>query len=463
MFDSSVYVERRKVLKEKVKNGVLLIPGNDLAPMNYPANEYPFRQDSCFLYYFGLDTEGMFGVIDIDEDTDMIFGNDFTIDDMIWMGPQPPVAEMAKRAGISKTFPKKELAEFINSAKSKGKKIHILPQYRFDKMIELEKLLGIKSFEINQNTSLDFVKAVIEQRSIKSEEEIAEIEKALEISYVMNTTAMQMTKPGMKEREVYGKLNGIANSMGAGISFPVICSVHGETLHNHHYENMMNDGDLLLIDSGAESLLHYASDTTRTFPVNGKFTEKQKEIYNVVLASHMKAIEMMTPGIRYKEVHLAASKVIASGLKDAGIMKGDMDDAVSKGAHALFFPHGLGHMMGLDVHDLEGLGENLVGYSGELDRSEQFGLDALRMGKQLKPGYVITDEPGIYFIPQLIDMWKSENKFSEFINYDKLEEYRDFGGIRIEDDILVTGNGNKVLGKKPIPKTVEDVENECNK
>ena len=338
MFDPSVYVERRKVLKEKVKNGLLLIPGNDLAPMNYPSNEYPFRQDSCFLYYFGLDTEGMFGVIDVDEDTDVIFGNDFTIDDMVWMGPQPPVAEMAKEVGVSKTFPKKDLAEFINSAKSKGKEIHILPQYRFDKMIELEKLLGIKSYEINHNTSLNFVKAVIEQRSVKSQEEIDEIEKALDISYAMDTTAMRVAKPGLRERDIYGILNGIANSMGAGISFPVICSVHGETLHNHHYKNTLNDGDLLLIDSGAESLLHYASDITRTFPVNGKFTEKQKEIYNVVLASHMKAIELMKPGITYKEVHLSAAKVIANGLKDAGIMKGDIDDAVSQGAHALFFP-----------------------------------------------------------------------------------------------------------------------------
>lgn len=463
MFDSKIYVERRKSLKEKVGSGLLLIPGNEEAPMNYPANDYTFRQDSSFLYYFGLDSEGLFGLIDIDEDKDFIFGDDYTIDDMIWMGPQKPLKERAKEVGVVDTHPKKDLEYYLNVVKEKGRKIHFLPQYRHDKMIELEKLLGIKSYEINNNTSLDFIKAVIEQRSIKTKEEIEQIEQALEISYVMNTTAMQMAKPGMKEREVYGRLNGIAHSMGCGVSFPVICSVHGETLHNHHYENIMKDGDLLLIDSGAESLLHYASDITRTFPVNGKFTGKQKDIYNTVLNSHLKAIEMIKPGITYKEIHLESAKVIVNGLKEIGLMKGDVDEAVNGGAHALFFPHGLGHMMGLDVHDLEGLGENLVGYNGETERSKQFGLSALRMGKKLKPGYVVTVEPGIYFIPQLIDIWKDEKKFTDYINYDKLEEYKDFGGIRIEDDVLVTEDNHKVLGKKPIPKTIDDVEAECNK
>ncbi len=273
---------------------------------------------------------------------------------------------------------------------------------------------------------------------------------------------MKIATAGLKEREVYGMLNGIANSMGCGVSFPVICSIHGETLHNHHYNNIMDDGDLLLIDSGAESLLHYASDITRTFPVNGKFTDKQKDIYNIVLSSQLEAIETVKPGIRFKEVHLKAAEVIAKGLKDVGLMKGDPKDAVEKGAHALFFPHGLGHAMGLDVHDLEALGENLVGYDEKTKRSDQFGLAYLRFAKDLQPGYVLTVEPGIYFIPELIDMWKAENKLSEFINYEKLEEYKDFGGIRIEDDIVVTDSGCRVLGANPIPKTIDDVETACS-
>lgn len=462
MFSTQTYIERRKSLKEKVGSGLLLIPGNEEAPMNYPANTYTYRQDSTFLYYFGLDRAGLFGVIDIDNDKDILFGYDYTIDDVVWMGPQPKIAEGAKAVGVNETLPIADLEDYLAMAKSSGKTIHFLPQYRFQNKMRFEKLLGIKSFEIDNNRSEIFTRSVIEQRSVKSDAEINEIEYALDISYEMNTTAMKLANPGIKEREVYGRLNGIANSMGCGVSFPVICSIHGETLHNHHYNNTMKDGDLLLIDSGAESLLHYASDITRTFPVNGKFTSKQKDIYNVVLASQLKAIESIKPGIRFREVHLTAAEVIASGLRDLGLMKGDPKEAVANGAHALFFPHGLGHAMGLDVHDLEGLGENLVGYDKSTKRSDQFGLAYLRFAKDLQPGYVLTVEPGIYFIPELIDMWKSENKLSNFINYEKVEEYKGFGGIRIEDDIVVTDSGCRVLGKKLIPKSVEDVEKACS-
>jgi len=462
MFSANTYVERRSKLKSKIKSGILLIPGNEEAPMNYPANSYTYRQDSTFLYYFGLDRDGLFAVIDVDNDKDLIFGYDYTIDDIVWMGPQPKIAESAQKVGVSETYPLEKLDDFIKEAKSNGREIHYLPQYRFQNMIRLEKLLGTKSYEINNHRSEEFTIAVIEQRSIKSKEELNEINYALDISYEMNTTAMKLAQPGKKEREIYGALNGIANSMGRGVSFPVICSVHGETLHNHNYDNTLSDGDLLLIDSGAESLLHYASDITRTFPVNGKFTNKQKEIYNIVLSSQLKAIESVKPGIRFREVHLKAAEVIANGLKNLGLMKGDPKEAVSKGAHALFFPHGLGHAMGLDVHDLEALGENLVGYDKDTKRSDQFGLAYLRFAKDLQPGYVLTIEPGIYFIPELIDKWKSENKFTEFINYDKVEEYKDFGGIRIEDDIVVTDSGCEVLGNKPIPKTIDEVENFCS-
>lgn len=461
MFSTQTYIERRRVLKEKVGSGLLLIPGNEEAPMNYPSNTYTFRQDSTFLYYFGLDRDGLFGVIDIDNDKEIIFGYDYTIDDIVWMGPQPKILDEAKKVGVNETYPLEKLEEYLAKAKSSGQTIHFLPQYRFQNKMRFEKLLGLKSFEVDNHRSEKFTKAVIEQRSIKSEDELREIEYAIDISYEMYTTAMKLAKPGLKEREIYGKLNGIANSMGSGVSFPVICSVHGETLHNHHYENTMKDGDLLLIDSGAESLLHYASDITRTFPVNGKFTEEQKDIYNIVLASQLKAIDSIKPGLKFREVHLIASEVIAEGLRDIGLMKGDPKEAVKQGAHALFFPHGLGHAMGLDVHDLEGLGENLVGYDKDTQRSEQFGLSALRFGKELQPGNVLTVEPGIYFIPELIEMWKAENKLSDFINYDKVEKYKNFGGIRIEDDIVVTESSCRVLGKNPIPKQVEDVEAAC--
>lgn len=462
MFITETYIERRKILKEKVGSGLLLIPGNDEAPMNYPSNTYTYRQDSTFLYYFGLDRDALFGIIDIDNDKEIIFGYDFTIDDIIWMGPQPKVADSAKEVGINETYPLEKLDEYIAKAKSSGQTIHYLPQYRYDTMIRLEKLLGIKSYEINDNTSEKFTKAVIAQRSIKSEEELKEIEYAVDISYDMYTTAMKIASPGMNERDVYGMMNGIANSLGRGVSFPVICSIHGQTLHNHHYENTLNDGDLLLIDSGAESMLHYASDITRTFPVNGRFTNKQKEIYNIVLDSQLKAISAAKPGVKFKEVHLTAAEIISNGLHEVGLIKGDPKEAVKQGAHALFMPHGLGHAMGLDVHDLEGLGENWVGYDDETKRSDQFGLAYLRYGKKLQKGNVLTVEPGIYFIPELIDLWKSENKFTDFINYDMLEEYKDFGGIRIEDDIVVTDSGSRVLGSKPIPKTVEDVEKACS-
>jgi len=462
MFVTETYIKRRQKLKKDVGSGLLLIPGNEEAPMNYPSNTYTYRQDSSFLYYFGLDRDGLFGIIDIDNDKEIIFGYDFTIDDIVWMGPQPKIVDSAKAVGIDETYPLEELEKYIAKAKSSGQTIHFLPQYRFQNKIRLEKLLGIKSYEVDSHRSESFTRAVINQRSVKSDEEIKEIEYALDISYDMYTTAMKLASDGMKERDIYGMMNGIANSLGRGVSFPVICSIHGETLHNHYYENTMEDGQLLLIDSGAESLLHYASDITRTFPVNGKFSDKQKDIYNIVLKSQLTAIDATKPGIRFREVHLKTAEVIAEGLKEVGLMKGDPMEAVEQGAHALFFPHGLGHAMGLDVHDLEGLGENLVGYDEKTKRSDQFGLAYLRFAKDLVPGYVLTVEPGIYFIPELIDMWKAENKLSDFINYDKVEEYKSFGGIRIEDDIVVTDSGCRVLGKNPIPKEVSEVEAACS-
>ena len=462
MFNKNVYIERRKKLTERVSSGVILFLGNTDVPMNYTDNPYRFRQDSNFLYYFGLDEPGLAGVIDVDSNDEILFGNNRDVDDVIWMGPDLTITEKANAVGVPSAMPYNELSSYLSQAVESGRKVHFLPPYRAETKIELERLLGIRADKVVKFVSQSLSKAVVAQRSIKHEEEIEEIEKALEISYEMYSVAMKKIQPGLLERQLYGELEGITLAMGNGISFPVILSIHGETLHNHHHENVMGEGDIVVLDSGAESEMHYASDITRTIPVSGKFTEKQKEIYNIVLKAQTESIEMMKPGVQYREIHLHAAKVIAEGFKDIGLMKGDIEDAVLSGAHALFFPHGLGHMMGLDVHDMEGLGENLVGYNSEVERSKQFGLAYLRFAKTLKPGHVITVEPGIYFIPQLIEKWKNENMLTDFINYDKVEEYREFGGIRIEDDVLVTPEGHRVLGKRPIPKTIEDVEEACS-
>lgn len=457
MFKTEVYVNRRKKLKKNFKSGALLFLGNDESPMNYPANPFHFRQDSSFLYYWGLDEPGVAALIDLDEGKEIIFGYDFTIDDVVWMGPQPTLKERARKAGIKEVYPFSKLETTIRGIMNRGRKIHFLPPYRPENMIKLQNLLGIQASLIKNYASQKMIKAVVAQRSIKSQEEIQEIEFALDVAYDMHTYAMKYTRPGMYERQISGAIEGIALAKGNGTSFPIIFSIHGETLHNHYHGNLMNKGDIAVNDSGAESLEHYASDITRTIPVGGKFTAQQKEIYQIVLDAQMQSIAAMKPGVKFRKVHLIAAKVIAGGLANLGFLKGDLDEIVKGGAHALFFPHGLGHHMGLDVHDMEDLGEEYVGYSDKVKRSDQFGLAYLRMAKELEAGHVMTVEPGIYFIPELIDLWKSEKKFSEFINYSKVEKYRKFGGIRIEDNVLVTKNGHKVLGK-PIPKKIQDVE-----
>jgi len=459
MFEAKVYTERRKILKEQLKSGVILLLGNVESAMNYPANTYHFRQDSTFLYYFGLDNPGFNGIIDVDENKDYLFGDDFTIDDIIWMGPQPSVKDLAKKAGVKSTGTPADMAAMLNNAILKQRKIHFLPPYRPENKLMLESLLGISPKVIKNYASVDLIKAVVAQRSIKSEAEVKEIEIALDISYEMYIIAMQTAIPGATERDVYGKIQDIIYSKGNSTSFPVILSIHGETLHNHNHDNVLKKNNLLLMDSGAESLSYYASDITRTFPVGGTFTDKQREIYEIVFKMQEKAIDAIKPGVPYKKIHLQAATTLANGLKDLGLMKGDIKKAVEQGAHALFFPHGLGHMMGLDVHDMEDLGENYVGYDETVKRSDQFGLAYLRMAKELKAGYVLTVEPGIYFIPALIDMWKGEKKFTEFIDYEKVEKYKNFGGIRIEDDVLVTNDkeGHRVLGK-PIPKMIDEIE-----
>ncbi|MBW8040579.1 MAG: aminopeptidase P family protein [Planctomycetes bacterium] len=457
MFAQKVYIERRKRLREQIGTGIILLLGNEESPMNYPDNQYPFRQDSCFLYFFGLDYPGLAAVIDVDQDKECVFGDDLTVDDIIWTGPQPSLKEKCQKVGISETATLDRLQSILKKAVEQRRRVHFLPQYRAENTLKIERLLAIHSTAIKDGVSEALIKAVVTQRSIKTEDEIAEIEAALDISYEMQTLAMKMSKPGIYEREIVGAMEGLVLSRGSRLAFPTIFSVHGETLHNHYYGNQMKEGDIAVSDSGAESGLHYSSDITRTIPVSGKFTDRQKEIYTIVLNAQAKTIEAVKPGVEFRNVHKLAYKILASGLKDLGLMKGNIEEAVDAGAVTLFFQCGLGHMMGLDTHDMEDIGENYVGYTDTIKRNPEFGWKSLRLGRELEAGFVITVEPGLYFIPELIDRWKAEKKCSDFIDYSMVEKYRDFGGVRIEDDVLVTENGHRVLGKK-IPKTIDEVE-----
>ena len=457
MFPAQTYIERRNRLKQQLGSGALLFLGNEESPMNYADNTFHFRQDSSFLYFWGIDAPGLAALIDVEADREIVFGNDLTVEEIVWMGPQPAIAEKSRRAGVKESVPLSQLEDVLKKALQAGKKIHFLPQYRAENLIKLQKLLQLHPGAANQQASAPFIKAVVAQRSRKSAEEVAEIEAALDITREMHLLAMKQARPGVYEREVAGLMEGIAYALGGRLSFPIIFSIHGETLHNHYHGNRMKAGDMVVNDSGAESALHYAGDITRTIPIGGKFDPRQREVYEIVLEAQQKAIAACKPGVEFRSVHLLACKRLASGLKALGLMKGDLGEAVSAGAHALFFQCGLGHMMGLDVHDMEGLGEEYVGYTETIQRNPQFGIRSLRLARALEQGFVLTVEPGLYFIPQLIDRWKAENKFPQFINYEAVEKYRSFGGIRVEDNILVTETGNRVLGK-PIPKTIEEVE-----
>jgi Xaa-Pro aminopeptidase len=458
MFDKEVYINRRSELKKKIKRGIAFFPGNTESPMNYPANTYRFRQDSSFLYFFGLDFPGLAGVIDFDSGEDRIFGNDVDIDDIIWMGAQVSVQENAAKVGIEKTAPLSKLYDYISDKVKQGIKVHILPPYRAENKLWLEQLLQIPAAKVNNHKSIELIKAVVDLRSVKEPVEIEEVKRACITGYKMHVTAMEMAKPGVWEQDIAGKIEGIAIAGGGMVSFPIILSQNGETLHNHDHSQLLEKGRLMLVDAGAESLLHYASDFTRTVPVGGKFSQKQREIYEIVLAANNKATALIKPGVTYLSVHTAVCEVIASGLKEIGLMKGDVREAIQNGAHALFFPHGLGHMMGLDVHDMEDLGQIYVGFDEETKPSDQFGTASLRLGRRLKEGFVLTNEPGIYFIPALIDLWQYNNTNAGYINFDEVNKYRDFGGIRLEDDILVTKTGSEIIGNR-VPVKPEEVEN----
>jgi Xaa-Pro aminopeptidase len=456
MFKAEVYIQRRKILCDKIGSGLILFWGNDESPMNYPDNTYHFRQHSTFLYYFGIDFPSLSAIIDLDNQRQIIFGDDFTIDDIVWRGPQPTIAERAKLSGIEETQPMVKLYSILREAQASRKVIHFLPPFRYENKIKLLRFLNIRPDEINVNASLDMVKAVISQREIKSQEEIAEIEKAVDLSVDMHLAAIKMARPGMTEAQVAARVYETALAQNCQISFPIIATVNGQTLHNHSHKNILKEGDLFLLDAGAESELHYAGDLSSTFPVSKTFTDIQKVIYEVSLKAHEAAIASIAPRVRFREVHLAACRSITNSMKELGLMKGDTDEAVAEGAHALFFPCGTGHMMGLDVHDMEDLGEVHVGYDGEA-KSTQFGLKSLRFAKEMRPGHVFTIEPGIYFIPELIDLWKSKGKLESFLNWDEIEKFRHFGGIRNEENFVITETGFRKLGKNK-PKTIKEIE-----
>ena len=464
MFSKQTYLSRRNELKRLVGSGVIILFGNNESPCNYPSNAYsPFRQDSSFLYYFGLAQPGLVGVIDVDNDSELLFGDDIDIEDIVWYGSVDSVSQMAASVGVAQTAPMSALSQFCSQARAAGRTLHFLPPYRHDTMLTITDLLGIHHSRQRDEASLTLIRAVVKMRSSKTAEEVAELEKAAEIGYQMHTTAMRLARPGVTEKYVGGQVDGIARSLGAQVSFATIFSQHGEIMHGNPSMALLEEGRLALCDAGAETMSHYCSDNTRTFPVSGRFTGRQLDIYRIVEECHDYVLTVARPGVCYRDVHFGVCRLMTERLKELGLMRGNTDDAVSAGAHAMFLPHGLGHMMGMDVHDMEGLGQIYVGFDDEVRPNlEQFGTNALRMGRRLEEGFVVTDEPGIYFIPALIDDWKASGHCKEFLNFDLLETYKDFGGIRIEDDVLITADGCRFIGEKRIPYRPADVEQFIN-
>ena len=457
LFDRQVYIQRRKQLQSKLTNGLVLLLGNEDSSMNYKDNCFPFRQDSTFLYYMGIDQPGLAAIIDLDENKEILFGENASIDDIIWTGPQPLVQELAESVGIGASDNSAKLATLLAAARKAQRPIHILPPYRPENKIKLSTWLDTPIAQLPQFISETLIRAVIAQREIKEDREILEMDKAVSISVDMHLAAIQNARPGMKEYELAAQVEAIALANDGRLSYPTILTINGQTLHNHYHGNTIQDGQMVLVDAGAETSMHYAGDLTRTFPAGKQFSTRQRELYTVVLNALDHAVSLLRPGIQYKEVHTQACIKLAEGLTGVGLMKGDATAAVAAGAHTMFFQCGLGHMIGLDVHDMEDLGEPLVGYDDQLKKSTEFGWKSLRLGKALKAGFTLTVEPGIYIIPELIDRWKAEQKHTSFINYELLNDYRNFGGIRIEDNFVITDKGSKKLGKS-LPKSLEEIE-----
>jgi Xaa-Pro aminopeptidase len=456
VFAAETYLARRQELQRRLGSGLVLFLGNGESPMNYADNTYPFRQDSTFLYYFGLDQPDLAAVMDLEADRDVVFGDELTIDDIVWQGDLPTIAARAERAGVTHTQPLTHLDAALAQARTAGRRVHFLPPYRPENKLKLQHLLGLGAEQVPQQASRELIQAVVDMRSIKSAEEITQLEEAVEISVQMHLAAMRMARPGMREAEIAAEVHRVALAAGGRPSFPIIATVHGETLHNHHHGNTLRAGDLFLLDAGAENAMHYAGDLSSTFPADTRFTARQRTIYEISLAAHEAAVASLAPGVPNRAVHFAAARVIAEGMRDLGLMRGNLDDALQEGAHALFFPCGVGHMLGLDVHDMEDLGEQFVGYEGR-PKSSQFGLKSLRLARPLQPGFTITIEPGIYFIPQLIDWWRSREHLTEFVAYDQVDRWRDFGGLRNEENYLITADGKRRLGP-PKPMTRQEVE-----
>ncbi|MDX5422266.1 MAG: aminopeptidase P family protein [Hymenobacteraceae bacterium] len=449
MFDAKTYTQRRQQLKQQIGSGLILLLGNDEAGMNFTDNWYPFYQDSTFRYYFGLNLAGLTGIIDIDRNEVILFGSEQSIDDVVWTGPLPSLAALAEQVGVSKVLPTEKIADYLKGVSN----IHYLPPYRPEHALKLQTWTG----ETTLVPSLPLIQAVVAQRSIKSDAEVAEIERAVTFTSRMHRSVMQFAREGMKEHEVASEAVRYAEATGNQLSFPVICTTNGQILHNHYRGNTLGAGDMLLFDGGIQTAAGYAGDMTRTFPVSGTFSERQRELYQVVLDAHETAMAALKPGMLFKDVHLLACRKLTDGLKQVGLMQGDTEEAVQAGAHTMFFQCGLGHMMGMDVHDMENLGEQYVGYTPEMRKSTEFGLKSLRLGRALEPGFVVTVEPGIYIIPELIDMRRNDKVAQRFINFELLDSYRDFGGIRIEDDLLITEGDSRILGE-PLERALADVE-----
>ena len=458
MFSKETYVGRRAELCRRVGKGLILLPANPEVPNNYPNNTYYYRQDSTFRYYFGLDVPSLMGLLDAESGEAMLFGDDFTVEDIIWTGPMPTLSELGAEVGVEKCFPKAEVRTILKKAIEQNRPVHYLPPYRAELKIELADLLGIRLAMLHERKSLDLMFAIAEMREKKSAEEVEALERAFKIGYQMHMTAMRMCRPGIVEREIAGRVEGIAKSYGQGVSFPTIVTQHGEILHNHNHDGVLEAGRLLLVDGGGESVEGYCSDHTRTYPVSGKFTDLQRDIYNIVLRAHGEVKDMIKPGTMYPEIHRAAYLSLADGLKGMGLIKSTPEVAVEAGAMYLFMPHGLGHGMGMDVHDLENIGERSFDFSTVAERAAKSATCIHRSTWRVEPGTVMSDEPGIYFIPALIDKMRSEGKFTDIVDYNALDAYRTFGGIRIEDDVLVTETGSRFIGDKLLPLTVEELE-----
>ena len=462
MFEKEVYTARRKALLERLagEKGVAVFLGNVDAPAQYKDNCYKWRQDSSWLYFFGIDEPRFAATIDLESGEETIYADDFSIDDIIWTGPMPSVKTQAEAVGVCRTAPYSALKEAV-----RGRKVHFLPTSRYYNAMLMASLLGLDPSEVTSagkkgcaKASRPLTDAVIAMRLVKEDREIGQIDHACDIGYEMHTVARRGIAPGIIEQEIVGRMEGVTLSKGWGVSFATILTQHGEIFHCHSHEGIVEPGRLMVIDAGAENNMHYASDFTRTYPTSGKFSAMQRDIYQTVYECNELAFGMIRPGIAYRDVHLAVAEHILDNLGQLGLVNGNPSELAADGIAGLFMPHGLGHNMGLDVHDMEDLGEDLVGYDADQKRSEQLGLGSLRMARRLMPGNVITDEPGIYFIPDLIRLWKREGTDRGCVNYSKLEPYFSFGGIRLEDDVLVTADGARRLGAKRLPIAPDEVE-----